>query len=109
MDKTMPPPTKEEIERESMSWLESRRLVIAQLESMDKALRELSSRVDSFATYSREQLDRNNREQTALIAAIQTRLAIVEYTSRIWSVGAGIVSGAVATAIFQAIVESLKK
>lgn len=95
--------------REYNSWSESRRLVVSQMEQMDRSLRDLSAKVDNFGSYSREKIDEVNRQSAKEIGELKTRLALVEYSSRIWSAAIAIISSAVCTGVIQIVISHTGK
>ena len=95
--------------RESNSWNENRRLIVAKLEQTDRSLRELSAKVDTFGSYSRERIDAVNQQFAKDLGEVRTRLTLVEYSSRIWSAAIAIISSAVMAGIVQIVLSHTGK
>ncbi len=94
---------------EFSSWLESRRLIVAQLASMDAAIRELASKIERFNETSREQSGRISKEAQEAINAMNIRLSLLDQKVKIWSAGIGMVAGAVMAVIMPLIMHGLGK
>ena len=86
---------------EYISWLESRRLIISQLTSMDISIRELGDRIDSYTEVSRERTLEAANQAEAGITALRIRVATRDLMGLLSSGGIGLVAGGVAAAIVQ--------
>ena len=86
---------------EYISWLESRRLIISQLTSMDISIRELGDRIDSYTEVSRERTLEVASQAEAGITALKIRVATRDLMGLLSSGGIGLVAGSVAAAVVQ--------
>jgi hypothetical protein len=86
---------------EYSSWLESRRLVIAQLAAMESAIRDLGGKIDKFNDSAREKAIAVAKEAQGGITELNLRVAMLEMRAKIWGGVVGLVGGAVATVIVQ--------
>ena len=94
---------------EFSSWLESRRLIIAQLASMDSSIRELSGRIDKLSETSRERTIELSAEAQTRTADLNLRVAMLELRAKLWGGVIGLMAGGVATAVVQLITRSLER
>ncbi|MSP00391.1 MAG: hypothetical protein EXR07_04965 [Acetobacteraceae bacterium] len=79
------------------SWIESRRLVIAQLGAMDASIRELTIKVDRLNDLTREKAVEVAREAQTGLADVNLRLVMLETRIKIWGAVVGLLGGGVAT------------
>ena len=94
---------------EYASWLESRRLIIAQLAAMDSSIRDLSSRIDRFNDASRERAVEMSKEAQLGITDLNLRVAMLELRAKLWGGIIGLISGGVATVAVQLVMRGLQK
>ena len=94
---------------EYASWLESRRLIIAQLAAMDSSIRDLSSRIDRFNEASRERTVEMSKEAQLGISDLNLRVAMLELRAKLWGGVIGLVSGGVATVVVQLVSRSFER
>jgi hypothetical protein len=88
---------------EYSSWLESRRLIIAQLATMESAIRDLAGKIDKFNDSAREKAIEVAKEAQGGITELNLRVAMLEMRAKIWGGIIGLAGGAVATVIVQLI------
>jgi hypothetical protein len=86
---------------EYSSWLESRRLIISQLATMESAIRDLSSKIDKFNDSAREKAIEVAKEAQAGISDLNLRVAMLELRAKLWGGIIGLAGGGVATVIVQ--------
>ena len=86
---------------EYSSWLESRRLIISQLATMEAAIRDLSSKIDKFNDLAREKAIEVAKEAQAGISDLNLRVAMLELRAKLWGGIIGLAGGGVATVIVQ--------
>jgi len=84
---------------EYSSWLESRRLIIAQLAAMDLSIRDLGSKIDRFNDSAREKAIEVAKEAQSGISELNLRVAMLELRAKLWGGVIGMISGGVATVI----------
>jgi hypothetical protein len=93
---------------EVSSWLESRRLIISQLSSMEGSIRDLSVKIDRFNDAAREKAIEVAKEAQAAIIVLgkesqqgitelNLRVAMLELRAKLWGAGIGLVAGGIAT------------
>jgi hypothetical protein len=86
---------------EYKSWLESRRLIISELTTMEVSIRELGVRIDRYNEVSREKtLEIANRAEAG-ITDLRIRVDARELLAQLWSGAIGLVAGGVAAAVIQ--------
>ena len=88
---------------EVSSWLESRRLIVAQLRSLDTSIRDLSSKIDKQAEEVRIRAGQMSEQSQKAISDINVRIAMLEVSSKIWGGTIGLVAGAIGSGIVQAV------
>lgn len=81
------------------SWLESRRLIISQLKTMDDSIRSLSDRIDKHSESNRERVNVFNTEANQAISDLRVRIAMLEVSAKIWGGIVGMLSGSIASLI----------
>jgi len=94
---------------EYSSWLESRRLIIAQLAAMDGSIRDLSTKIDKFNDTAREKAIDVAKEAQTGIADLNLRVAMLELRAKLWGGMIGLVAGGVATAVVQLFSRALER
>ena len=82
---------------EPASWLESRRLIISQLSTMDASLRELSGKIEKFNDTAREKAVGVAREAQQGITELNLRVAMLEMKTKMWGAAIGLVAGGIGT------------
>ena len=82
---------------EQASWLESRRLIISQLSTMDASLRELSGKIEKFNDTAREKAVDVAREAQQGITELNLRVAMLEMKAKMWGAAIGLVAGGIGT------------
>ena len=92
---------------ETGSWLESRRLIISQLASMDGSIRELSVKIDKFNDAAREKAIDVAKEAQSGITDLNLRVAMLEMKAKMWGAGIGLVAGGVGTGLVELIKRAL--
>jgi hypothetical protein len=86
---------------EYSSWLESRRLIIAQLATMESAIRDLAGKIDKFNDSAREKAIEVAKDAQDGITELNLRVAMLEMRAKIWGGIIGLAGGGVATVIVQ--------
>ena len=94
---------------EYASWLESRRLIIAQLAAMDSSIRDLGSKIDRFNDSAREKAIEVAKEAQAGISDLNLRVAMLELRAKLWGGVIGLISGGVATVIVDLITREMRR
>ncbi len=94
---------------EYSSWLESRRLIIAQLAAMDSSIRDLGSRIDRYSETSRERTAEMFKEAQGSIADLNLRVAMLELRAKLWGGIIGLVTGGAATGIVELITRETQR
>jgi hypothetical protein len=86
---------------EYSSWLESRRLIIAQLAAMESAIRDLAGKIDKFNDSAREKAIEVAKDAQGGITELNLRVAMLEMRAKLWGGIIGLAGGGVATVIVQ--------
>jgi hypothetical protein len=94
---------------EYASWLESRRLIISQLSTMESAIRDISSKIDRFNDTAREKAMEVSKEAQAGISELNLRVAMLELRAKLWGGIIGLMSGGVATVVVQLVTHTLQR
>lgn len=94
---------------EYLSWLESRRLIISQLGTMETAIRDLSSKIDRFNDSAREKAIEVAKEAQAGISDLNLRVAMLELRAKLWGGLIGLAGGGVATVIVQLVMHAFQR
>jgi hypothetical protein len=94
---------------EFSSWLESRRLIISQLTAMDASIRELGVRIDKYNETARERAAEFSKEAQVGISDLKLRVAMLELRAKLWGAALGMISGAIATGVFQLVGQTLHR
>jgi hypothetical protein len=94
---------------EYSSWLESRRLIISQLATMESAIRDLASKIDKFNDIAREKGIEVAKEAQAGISDLNLRVAMLELRAKLWGGIIGLAAGGVSTVIVQLVMRSVER
>ena len=81
------------------SWLESRRLIITQLKSMDDAIRALTEKIERQSDVARERIVVVATDTQKDLADLRVRIAMLEVSAKIWGGVIGLVGGSLGTLI----------
>lgn len=93
---------------EYSSWVESRRLIISQLGTMDTSIRDLSARVDRFADQARERSIEATEKASTAVNALNIRVSMLEQTAKMGGALYGAIVAIVVTVIAQLILRGMK-
>jgi hypothetical protein len=93
---------------EYSSWLESRRLIIAQLAAMEAAIRDLAGKIDKFNDSAREKAIEVAKDAQTGISDLNMRVAMLEMRAKLWGGVIGLAGGGVATIIVQLVTRQLR-
>jgi hypothetical protein len=91
------------------SWVESRRLIISQLTTMESAIRDLGGKIDKFNDSARERGIELAKESQSGIAELNLRVAMLELRAKLWGGIIGLASGGVGTVVVQLVMRSLQR
>jgi hypothetical protein len=94
---------------EYSSWLESRRLIISQLATMEAAIRDLGGKIDKFNDSAREKAIEVARDAQSGISDLNLRVAMLELRAKLWGGAIGLAAGGVGTVVVQLILRGLQK
>jgi hypothetical protein len=94
---------------EYASWIESRRLIISQLATMEAAIRDLASKIDKFNDAAREKAVEVAKEAQIGISDLNLRVAMLELRAKLWGGIIGLAGGGVATIIVQLVMRSFQR
>lgn len=94
---------------EYASWIESRRLIISQLSTMEAAIRDLASKIDKFNDSAREKAIEVAKEAQSGISMLNLRVAMLELRAKLWGGVIGLAAGGVGTVIVQLVMHSLQR
>lgn len=94
---------------EYASWLESRRLIIAQLATLEAAIRDLGAKIDRFNDSAREKAIEVAREAQSGISDLNLRVAMLELRAKLWGGIIGLAGGGVATVIVQLLMHAFER
>jgi hypothetical protein len=92
---------------EYSSWLESRRLIISQLATLETSIRDLGSKIDKFNESAREKAIEAAKEAQSGISDLNLRVAMLELRAKLWGGIIGLAGGGVATVVVQLITHGL--
>ena len=81
------------------TWLESRRLIITQLKSMDDAIRTLTEKIERQSDVARERIVVVATDTQKDLADLRVRIAMLEVSAKIWGGVIGLVGGSLGTLI----------
>src|ERR1700761_3410665 len=90
------------------SWLESRRLIISQLSTMEAAIRDLSGKIDKFNDAARDKAIEVAREAQSGISDLNLRVAMLELRAKLWGGIIGLAGGGVATVVVQVMMRAFE-
>jgi hypothetical protein len=94
---------------EFSSWLESRRLIISQLATMEAAIRDLGAKIDKYSDSAREKAIEVARESQLGMSELNLRVAMLELRAKLWGGIIGLAAGGVGTAVVQLVMRSLQR
>jgi len=94
---------------EYASWLESRRLIISQLATMESAIRDLASKIDKFNESAREKAIEVAKEAQSGISELNLRVAMLELRAKLWGGFIGLGAGGVGTVIVQLMLRAFQR
>lgn len=94
---------------EFSSWLESRRLIISQLATMEAAIRDLAGKIDKYNETAREKAIEVAKEAQLGITELNLRVAMLELRAKLWGGVIGLAAGSVGTAIVQLMMHSIER
>ncbi|MGA3001284.1 MAG: hypothetical protein ABSE20_06145 [Acetobacteraceae bacterium] len=94
---------------EFSSWIESRRLIISQLATMEAAIRDLGSKIDKFNDSAREKAIEVAKEAQSGISELNLRVAMLELRAKLWGGVIGLAAGGVGTVVVQLIMRALQR
>jgi hypothetical protein len=92
---------------EYSSWLESRRLIISQLATLEASIRDLGTKIERFNDSAREKAIEVAKEAQLGIADLNLRVAMLELRAKLWGGVIGLAGGGVATVVVQLLMHSL--
>jgi hypothetical protein len=92
---------------EYSSWLESRRLIISQLATLEASIRDLSMKIERFNDSAREKAIEVAKEAQLGIADLNLRVAMLELRAKLWGGVIGLAGGGVATVVVQLLMHSM--
>lgn len=84
---------------EFVNWLESRRLIIAKLSTLDAAIGALDAKIDRCNEVARERTAEMFNDTQKGIVALKSRAAVRELQGIMWSVAIGFMTGGLASVI----------
>ena len=94
---------------EYASWLESRRLIISQLATLEAAIRDLGSKIDRFNDSAREKAIEVSKESQLGISDLNLRVAMLELRAKLWGGVIGMAGGGIATVVVQLLMRSFER
>jgi hypothetical protein len=94
---------------EYSSWLESRRLIISQLATLEASIRDLGTKIERFNDSAREKAIEVAKEAQLGIADLNLRVAMLELRAKLWGGVIGLAGGGVATVVVQLLMHSMGK
>ncbi len=94
---------------EFASWLESRRLIISQLATMEAAIRDLASKIDRYNDLAREKAIQVAKEAQLGISDLNLRVAMLELRAKLWGGMIGLAAGGVGTVIVQLVMRAVER
>lgn len=81
------------------SWLESRRLIVNQLRTMEETIRGLAEKIEKQNDAARERVVVIAAETQQAIGDLKVRIAMLEVSAKIWGGLVGMLAGAITTLI----------
>lgn len=103
------PITNSDRENGDGSWVESRKLIISQLRSMDDSIRMLGDRIERMQEKGRERDSLFEAQITTKVAELHTRMAMMEVKAKIWGGAIGLIGGSIGTALAHIVAGGLTK
>jgi hypothetical protein len=94
---------------EFSSWLESRRLIISQLATMESAIRDLGGKIDKFNDVAREKAIEVAKDSQNGISDLNLRVAMLELRAKLWGGIIGLAAGGIGTVVAQLAMHSLER
>jgi hypothetical protein len=94
---------------EHASWLESRRLIISQLATMEAAIRDLGSKIDKFNDLAREKAVEVARDSQVGLSDLNLRVAMLELRAKLWGGIIGLAAGGVGTVVVQLVLRGFQR
>jgi hypothetical protein len=94
---------------EYSSWLESRRLIISQLATLEASIRDLGSKIDKFNDSAREKAIEVAKEAQTGITDLNLRVAMLELRAKLWGGVIGLAGGGVATVVVQLLMHTIQR
>jgi hypothetical protein len=94
---------------EYSSWLESRRLIISQLATLEASIRDLGSKIDKFNDSAREKAIEVAKEAQMGITDLNLRVAMLELRAKLWGGVIGLAGGGVATVVVQLLMHTIQR
>jgi hypothetical protein len=94
---------------EYSSWLESRRLIISQLATMEAAIRDLGSKIDRFNDSAREKAIEVAKDSQTGLSELNLRVAMLELRAKLWGGLIGLAAGGVGTVVVQLVMRALPR
>jgi hypothetical protein len=94
---------------EYSSWLESRRLIISQLATLEASIRDLGSKIDKFNDSAREKAVEVAKEAQLGITDLNLRVAMLELRAKLWGGVIGLAGGGVATVVVQLLMHTIQR
>jgi len=92
---------------EYSSWLESRRLIISQLATLEGSIRDLGSKIDKFNDSAREKAIEVAKDAQSGISDLNLRVAMLELRAKLWGGVIGLAGGSLAAVIVQLVTRSV--
>jgi len=86
---------------EYSSWLESRRLIISQLATLEVSIRDLGSKIDKFNDTARDKAMEVAKEAQLGFSNLNLRVGMLELRAKLWGGVIGLAGGGVATVVVQ--------
>ena len=91
--------TRLDTDDELSSWLESRRLIVAQLKAMDSSIRELSGKIDLYNDTARDRTSDVAEKTRDAVNELKVRVAMLEVRAQIWGGALGFIAGGLSSLI----------
>jgi hypothetical protein len=94
---------------EFANWLESRRLIIAKLSTLNESVIALDGKVDRYNEVARERTAEMFNECKAAVADLQLRSDTKELRARLWGAAFGLLTGGVSAAIIEMLLRTFAR
>ena len=94
---------------EYSSWLESRRLIISQLATLEVSILDLGSKIDKFNDTAREKAIEVAKDAQLGFSDLNLRVAMLELRAKLWGGVIGLAGGGVATGVVQLVMHSFQR